>query len=96
MKINNLGIQDLVKLNQKKNVKKNDENFGDILNNELESANNLKKSANKANQAFLTGKSNNLHEVMIAGQKAETAISFVVEVKNRIVDAYKEFARMQV
>lgn len=70
--------------------------FSDILKNALEEANDLKKESDTLTTDYLTGKTDNLHEVMIAAQKAEISIMFVTEVRNRLMDAYQEFARMQV
>jgi flagellar hook-basal body complex protein FliE len=70
--------------------------FSDILKNALEEANELKQESDKLTSDYLTGRTDNLHEVMIAAQKAEISIMFVTEVRNRIMDAYQEFARMQV
>lgn len=70
--------------------------FSDILKNALEEANELKQESDKLTSDYLTGRTDNLHEVMIASQKAEISIMFVTEVRNRIMDAYQEFARMQV
>ncbi len=69
--------------------------FADVLKESFNSANNLKKDSDIATEDFLAGKSDNLHEVMIAAQKAEVAISFVTEVRNRLVEAYQEFSKMQ-
>ena len=69
--------------------------FSDILKESIYSANSLKKEADSVTEDFLAGKSDNLHEVMIAAQKAEVAISFVTEVRNRLVEAYQEFSKMQ-
>ena len=70
--------------------------FSDILKNALEEANELKQESDKLTSDYLTGRTDNLHEVMIAAQKSEISIMFVTEVRNRIMDAYQEFARMQV
>ena len=69
--------------------------FAEILNNTINNANQLKKDADAITNDFVAGKTDNLHEVMIAAQKSEIAISFVVEVRNRLVEAYQEFTRMQ-
>lgn len=70
--------------------------FSDVLKNTIEEANELKVEADKLTTDYITGKTDNLHEVMIASQKAEIAITFVTEVRNRIMDAYQEFSKMQV
>lgn len=70
--------------------------FSDILNNALEDANKLKIESDKLTEDYILGKNDNLHEVMISAQKAEVSIMFVTEVRNRLMDAYQEFMRMQI
>ncbi len=97
--INNNSTLNLLKTSSEKVVKKDEENkvsFSEILKNTIEEANELKVEADKLTNDYLTGRTDNLHEVMIASQKAEISILFVTEVRNRLMDAYQEFARMQV
>ena len=37
-----------------------------------------------------------IHSVMIAGEKANLALQFTMKVRNKVVDAYKEVMNMQV
>jgi len=48
------------------------------------------------NDALLMGESDNLHDPMIAAAEAELAVSLVVQIRDRVVDAYNEVMRMQV
>ena len=70
--------------------------FSDILKNALDDANKLKVDSDNLTEDYILGKNDNLHEVMIASQKAEVSIMFVTEVRNRLMDAYQEFMRMQI
>ncbi|MFO7861559.1 MAG: flagellar hook-basal body complex protein FliE [Desulfosalsimonas sp.] len=66
--------------------------FEKMLN---ETAQNLKK----ADQAILeanTGGSTDLHDVMVAMEKADISLRLAVQVRNKAVDAYQEIMRMQV
>lgn len=75
----------------------NNENskFNTILKDMFNQANQLKIDSDNMTSDFLAGKTDNLHEVMITAQKADIAISFVSEIRNRLVEAYQEFSRMQ-
>ncbi|MCW8848623.1 MAG: flagellar hook-basal body complex protein FliE [Melioribacteraceae bacterium] len=44
---------------------------------------------------FIEGKDVELHEVMIAGQKARTSLELLMQIRNQTVDMYKELTRMQ-
>lgn len=97
--INNNSTLNLLKNSSDKVVKKSDEekvSFSEILKNTIEEANELKVESDKLTNDYLAGRTDNLHEVMVASQKAEISILFVTEVRNRLMDAYQEFARMQV
>ncbi len=69
--------------------------FGDIYKDLIQNSNNLKIESDNLTEDFVAGKSDNIHEVMIAAQKSEIAITLVTEVRNRLVEAYQEFSRMQ-
>jgi flagellar hook-basal body complex protein FliE len=43
---------------------------------------------------FIMGKDVELHEVMIAGEKAKTTLELLMEIRNKAVDMYKELIRM--
>jgi flagellar hook-basal body complex protein FliE len=45
--------------------------------------------------ALAAGKDVALHDVMIAMEEARTNMMFLVEVRNRMVEAYQELTRMQ-
>jgi len=45
---------------------------------------------------FAQGKISNIHEVIIEAEKASIALRLTVEVRNRIVEAYREIMRMQI
>ncbi|WP_413381628.1 flagellar hook-basal body complex protein FliE [Alkalihalobacillus sp. 1P02AB] len=66
--------------------------FKDALNN----VNQLQQESGQKTQQLVTGQIDDLHEVMIAGQKASVALQATVEVRNKVVEAYQEIMRMQV
>lgn len=70
--------------------------FGEVLGESLKEVNNLQIEADKAIEDFATGQTKNVHETMIALNKADTAFKMTMQVKNKIVEAYQEIIRMQV
>jgi flagellar hook-basal body complex protein FliE len=70
--------------------------FSDTLNEALKNVNELQKSSDKAMQDLATGKTDNIPEVMIAAEKADLALKMMVQVRNKIIDAYHEVMKMQV
>ena len=69
--------------------------FKDFLIESIEKVNADQLYAEKMDQALILGETDNLHDVMIASQKAELSLSFAVEVRNKILEAYKEILRIQ-
>lgn len=96
MKINAIQGPDLTKMTAvQNNVKTTEASFSDVLNgmiNEVQSASDQSKAL--SNQ-LMTGEIDNMHDVFIAGSKSELTLNMAIEVKNRVVDAYKEIMRLQ-
>ena len=70
--------------------------FAELLKGEFNDVNNSQKAADKMAVDLASGKSQNLHEAMIAATKAELNFNFLVQVRNKILEAYQEVMRMQV
>lgn len=81
-------------LENKDNIKANE--FGKFLKNALSSVSNMEKNQEVLEQKFMTGELENLHDLTIATQKAEIGIQTVLEVRNKVLDAYNEIMRMQI
>jgi flagellar hook-basal body complex protein FliE len=70
--------------------------FADTLNDAIGKVNELQKTADKQMQALATGKTENVADVMVATEKADIALRLMVQVRNKIIDAYSEIMKMQV
>jgi flagellar hook-basal body complex protein FliE len=70
--------------------------FADTLKSAIGKVNDLQKSADVQMEKLATGQSQNLHETMIASEKAEISLKLMVQVRNKIIDAYHEIMKMQV
>ena len=49
-----------------------------------------------AQMRFATGQDNDMLNVVLAQDRASSALNFTVQVSNRIIEAYREIMRMQV
>lgn len=54
------------------------------------------KAADQSVQNVILGKTDNLHRVMMDIEAARMSLDLVVQVRNRVVEAYQELMRMQV
>jgi flagellar hook-basal body complex protein FliE len=71
------------------------ESFVASLKDALAKINEAQSHADVSVQSLLTGQSTNLHETMIALQKADVSFQLMLQVRNKIVGAYEEIMRMQ-
>ena len=70
--------------------------FGEVLKDAISTANELQKQSNQEIQKLMTGESQDLHSTLVAVQKADLSFQMMMQVRNKIVQAYQEIMRMQV
>ncbi|GAB3286025.1 flagellar hook-basal body complex protein FliE [Parahaliea aestuarii] len=71
--------------------------FGEALYGAARRINELSDNATRKAEAFQRGEPGiELHDVMMDGQKASIAFELGVQVRNRLVSAYKDVMNMQV
>ena len=75
---------------------KDQKTFGDTLKDAINNVNALQKTSDAKMQDLATGKAKNIPDVMIAAEKADIALRLMVQVRNKIVEAYQEIMKMQV
>jgi flagellar hook-basal body complex protein FliE len=69
--------------------------FGETLHQAMKDVNHLQQEAGKAVQQMVSGESTDLHDVMIAVEKAKTSFELLMEVRNKTLEVYREIMRMQ-
>ena len=94
--IGNLNTLNIDKISPKITDNKESVSFGDYLMDAINNVNNLENDSKKLTEDFILGKTDNIHEVMIAGENASIALQFTVAVRDKLIDAYNEIMRMQV
>jgi flagellar hook-basal body complex protein FliE len=70
--------------------------FADTLKDAVQNVNEQQKIADVKMQEIATGKNHNIPEVMIAAEKADISLRLMVQVRNKIIEAYQEIMKMQV
>ncbi|WP_168198284.1 flagellar hook-basal body complex protein FliE [Crassaminicella thermophila] len=76
--------------------KKEERDFSTFLKDAIKKVNEYELDSQRLNMLSALGQIDNIHEVMIAAEKSEIALQFTIEVKNKVLDAYKEIMRLQV
>ncbi|MCQ2523920.1 MAG: flagellar hook-basal body complex protein FliE [Lachnospiraceae bacterium] len=73
--------------------------FDAILNGAIDNINKTNSylsDAENAEISFALGETENTHDLMIALQKASTALQYTVAVRDKFLEAYKEIMQMQI
>jgi flagellar hook-basal body complex protein FliE len=70
--------------------------FFEALQKSMEDVNTSQIQADNSIKDLVAGKSKNIHETMLAIQKADLSLKTMMQVRNKILEAYKEIIRMQV
>lgn len=71
-------------------------NFANVLKSAINHVNKVDLEANVNIQRLTNDNVEDLHNVMIATQKASITIEAAVQVQQKVIDAYNEMMRMQV
>ena len=74
----------------------NTPSFRSLLNEQIEKVNELQRDAKEAVEDLAAGRRNDLESVMLATQKADTAFRMLLQVRNKVMDAYDEVKQMRV
>jgi flagellar hook-basal body complex protein FliE len=69
--------------------------FRGMLGDLVADVNRVQNEASTTITQFAAGDGENLHEVLLAVSKAELSFKFLMEARNKLVDAYHEVMRMQ-
>ncbi len=69
--------------------------FTQILAKAIDGVNNAQKESDIMGEKLAVGDIDNLHDVQIATQKAELTLNLMVQVRNKVLDAYNDINRIQ-
>lgn len=77
-----------------KTAKPQDGAFGKIVGQAINDVNQKMSEAGKAVEALTSGTSKDIHGTMISMEKASISFQLISQIRNKIIDAYKEVQRM--
>lgn len=69
--------------------------FADTLKQALGEVTELQSNAEDAIGAFLSGQPIEIHEVMAAAEEAGIALEMLIEIRNKLTEAYRTVSQMQ-
>lgn len=70
--------------------------FSEILSKSFETVNEQQQQADQAIRELVSGRTKNIHETMLTIERADASLKLATQVRNKILDAYREIMRMQV
>jgi flagellar hook-basal body complex protein FliE len=70
--------------------------FKQMLQQQIDHVNQLQSDANQAVEDLATGGRNDVESVIIATQKADIAFKMLLQVRNKVMDAYEEVKQLRV
>lgn len=70
--------------------------FSQMFESFVKGVDQKKKISARETQDLILGKSDNIHEAVVKSQEAGVAFNLMIEVRNKLVESYKELMRMQV
>jgi len=70
--------------------------FKEVLSDALQQVDEAQKVSDRQIQNVLSGDVQDVHTAMIAMQKAELSFQMMMQVRNKLIEAYQEVMRMQV
>ncbi len=73
-----------------------DKSFGEMLTGSIAEVNRLKMEADQATKDLVAGEKKDIHQTMIALEKASISFQLIMQVRNKVITAYQEIMRMQV
>jgi len=69
------------------------ESFGDLLKSFIQDVNGLQHDSAEMEKKFLTGEVTDVHQVMLAAEEASVAFELLMEIRNKLLESYKEIIR---
>jgi|YNPMSStandDraft_1061717.scaffolds.fasta_scaffold05695_6 flagellar hook-basal body complex protein FliE len=70
--------------------------FAGVLRQAIERVEGLRREADASVMKLLAGENEEVHQTVLAVQKAELAFELFVEIRNKVVQAYQEIMRMPI
>ncbi len=69
--------------------------FMELLKSQLSQVNELQKDASQAAEELMTGRRDDVETVMAATAKADMAFQMLMQVRNKMLDAYEELKQVR-
>lgn len=75
---------------------KSNTSFSEVLKDSINKVGELEKEANQQTESLVKMDGQDVHNTMIAVEKADLSFQLMMQIRNKIINAYEEIMRMQV
>lgn len=75
--------------------KEDDASFKTVINKFINDVDQMQKVSDQAVKDYATGEVTDIHQVMVAAEEANLSFQLMMEVRNRLLESYREIMRMQ-
>jgi flagellar hook-basal body complex protein FliE len=72
------------------------QSFGDLLKTQMDHVNQAQNTADQAQQTYALGGKIELHNVMLAVEKADLSMQLAMQIRNKLVTAYQTLTQMSI
>jgi flagellar hook-basal body complex protein FliE len=83
------------KTSKTQDTQKNVPSFKDTLSSFMQDVNSMQNKADESIKKMAAGEITDVHQVMTAVEEASTAFNMMMEIRNKVMDAYQEVLRMR-
>lgn len=84
-----------VQKNQETRKNNQEISFKDTLNGFLSDVNQMQQKADQSIQKMISGEITDVHQVMSSVEEAGVAFNMMMEIRNKVMDAYQEIMRIR-
>lgn len=70
--------------------------FKEMLMDAIADVSKLEKESDTITEDFIAGRTDSIHSVLIAAEKASVSLEMVIAIRDKVLDAYNEIMRMQI
>ena len=93
---NHLEFQGVNQVKEDSSSSEDGGSFAKTLSGAIDKVNQMKNEADHSVQGLAEGKNVDIHQTMIAMEKASVSFQLLMQTRNKVIDAYKEMMRMGV
>ncbi|CEN91362.1 flagellar hook-basal body protein FliE [[Clostridium] sordellii] len=93
--VNNIATSNnLLKTSNAESVKK-ESSFSDVIKSAIDKVNDMQVDSNNKVKSLIKGGDVSMHDVMVSAQEAQMSMQLMIEVRNKVYEAYQDLNRVQ-